>query len=137
MSFRSGLSTELLLFENPIELVRRPYVDEPRGDYRYFAVRKSDGETIGGTRIVHWSDGTKELNQPYVKGDFQGEGYGLAIYVAANRLPHDSGDNAPLQSQINFLSGSAKRVWESLVRREVAFVKEQSVLQYQFLSVDI
>ena len=137
MSFRCGLSTEQLLFENPIELVRRPDIDEPRGDYRYFAVRRSDGETVGGTRIVHWSDGTKELNRPYVYKDFQREGFGLAIYVAANRLPHDSGDNVTLQSQIQFLSGSAKRVWESLVSREVAFVKEQSVLQYQFLSVDI
>lgn len=137
MSYECGLSTEQLLQETPIELVRRPDIDEPQGDYRYFAVRSSDGLTVGGTRIVHWSDGTKELNHPYVYREHLGQGYGLAIYVAANRMPHDSGDNVPLQSQIQFLSGSAKRVWQSLVRREVAFVKNPKYEQYQFTSTEI
>jgi hypothetical protein len=137
MRFECGLSTEQLLHETPIELVRKPDIDGPRGDYRYLAVRRSDGQTVGGTRIVHWSDGSKELNQPYVYNDYLGQGNGLAIYVAANRTPHDSGENAPLQSQLVFLSDSAKRVWESLVSREVAFVKNPDYLQYQFQSTDI
>lgn len=137
MKIECGLSTELLLQETPIELIRRPDIDMPQGDYRYFAVRKSDGETIGGTRIVHWADNTKELDQPYVYQRFLGQGYGLAIYVAANRMPHDSGENVPLQSQIQFLSSSAKRVWQSLVSREVAFVKNQQYEQYQFIGTEI
>jgi hypothetical protein len=137
MSFASNLSTELLLLNTPIELVRRPDLDTPQGDYRYSAVRLSDGVTVGGTRIVHWHEGLKELNKPYVFNDYLGLGYGLAIYVAANRMPHDDGENRPLQSQVHFLSSSAKRVWESLLAREIAFKRNNESLQYQFRSTDI
>lgn len=110
---RSAISTETLLHNNPVVLEAVPSSRE------FYRVKLVDtGETIGRTTILHPDLHTKELYEPTITNtNYLDRGLGLALYVAASTV----GDQVlHSNSDPTLISESARRVWESLVSRDVA-----------------
>jgi hypothetical protein len=116
------LTNEELLLENPVSLEGPLDRFDPFRRVWYDVRLNADDSIIGHTRVVFNNDSTKELYFPTIPVvDLRGNGFGVALYIAAADISDHTGHTSTLRSaHPAFLTPSSKRVWSSLVRRGLA-----------------